>query len=284
MVTVREDGGARLEVQGGRALTQSERETVVRANAGGAVTVRGAGLRVVIPKGVARTESQVDDLMADVTQARAGDVVVRTDERGESHVVPLSIVEMGYVTYVADGAGRYTVQRGGATFADAADHWARDAITFSADRELTRGMSEDCFDPERRTTRAMVFTLLARLEGEKLPASQGGEWYDSAVTWAMSRGLSDGTRPQGDVTREELVTLLWREMGQPQADGNLEGFTDHWSVSPYARQAMVWAVKSGIISGRTDASIDPATGATRAETAVILQRFITYQLKQQLGE
>lgn len=283
-MTVREEGGAKLELKEPRPLTQGERQAVFQANAQGAVTIQSsAGLRVAIPKGVLKTESQVDGLLTDVSQAKAGDVIIRIDDQGQRHVVPMSVVGDSQVAYVAEAPGNYALRRGGTAFADVSGHWAKDAITFSAARELTRGMSADRFDPDRHATRAMVFTLLARLEGDDLPASQG-EWYDSAVTWAMDRGLSDGTRPQVDVKREELVTLLWRWSGQPQAQGSLEGFTDHSDVSPYARQAMAWAVENGIISGRTDTSIDPATGATRAETAAILQRLITYQVEQQLGE
>lgn len=283
-MTAGTDGSTRLELKGDRTLTQSECQAVVQANQTGAVTIQDpAGLWVRIPQGVLSDESQVADMLADASSAKAGDVVVRNDAQGRRHVVVLSLVEDGWVAYVAQGAGRYTLQQGGASFADADGHWAKEAIDFSAVRELTRGMSEDCFDPERPATRAMVFTLLARLEGVSLPPSQS-DWYDSAVTWAVDRGLTDGTRPQEPVKREELVTLLWRWAGQPEARSELEGFTDLWSVSAYAREPLAWAVENGIFTGRADASIDPAAGATRAETAVTLRRFITYQVKRLLGE
>lgn len=164
-------------------------------------------------------------------------------------------------------------------FADIDRHWARDAIVLTTQWELTRGMTQTEFMPERPASRAMIFTLLARMSEETLPASQGN-WYDSAVTWATARGLSDGTRPEAPVERQELVTLLWRWAGQPRARSSLAGFTDLREVSAYAREPMAWAVENGILTGRTDATIDPHTGATRAETAVILQRFITYRVNE----
>lgn len=165
------------------------------------------------------------------------------------------------------------------SFSDIGHHWARDAIVFTTQRELTRGMTPTEFMPERPASRAMVLALLARMTGERLPTSQGN-WYDSAVQWATAQGLSDGTRPEAPVERQELVTLLWRWAGRPRAQSPLEGFTDIREISAYAREPMAWAVQNGILTGRMDATIDPHTGATRAETAVILQRFITYWVNE----
>lgn len=161
-------------------------------------------------------------------------------------------------------------------FADIDHHWARDAIVFTAQRELTRGMTQTEFMPEHPASRAMIFILLARMTGEQLPQAQGN-WYDSAVHWAVARGLSDGTRPEAPVERQELVTLLWRWAGRPKTQAALDGFADVREVSAYAREPLAWAVENGILTGRPDATIDPHTGATRAETAVILRRFILYQ-------
>ena len=282
-MTTGADGSACLELESARFLTQAQRQALTQANAQSAVTVvTASGLQVRIPAGTLADESQVDGLLADVAGAKEGDVVIRTDEQGRRHVVPLALVSDGKAVYVAAGPGQYRLERGSTSFADTEGHWARSSIAFSAARELTRGMSENTFDPERPATRAMVFTLLARLEGADLPDSQGA-WYDSAVTWAMGRGLTDGDRPVEDVKRQELATLLWRWAGQPEATGELTGFTDLWAVAPYARVPLSWAVETGILTGRMDASLDPTGPATRAETAVMLERFITYLVKEQVG-
>lgn len=136
-------------------------------------------------------------------------------------------------------------------------------------------MTPTQFMPERPASRAMIFTLLARMTGERLPEVRAGNWYDSAVAWATARGLSDGTRPEAPVERQELITLLWRWAGRPRPQSALSGFTDLRDVSAYAREPLAWAVENGILTGRADATIDPHTGATRAETAVLLQRFLT---------
>lgn len=164
-------------------------------------------------------------------------------------------------------------------FTDTETHWARDAIAFSTSRGLTNGMSPNEFQPEGTTSRAMVFTLLSRLEGKTIPMAED-HWYDYIVSWAVSEGLTDGSRPEDPVTREELVTLLWRWSGKPEG-GSLSGFSDPWAVSSYARPAVSWAAGHKILLGRTDASIDPGTSCTRAETAVILQRFVNYLLSRQ---
>ena len=276
------DGSARLELAEGESMTQAQRQAVVQANARGPVTVQLPHLRVFISAGTVTEEDQVAGLLPDGSEAKAGDVVMRTDDRGERHPVPLALVTDGQVAYVATAPGVYTLERRAVSFADAENHWARDAIGIVAARDLTRGMRENVFDPEGPATRAMIFTLLARLEGTELPASQGA-WYDSAVTWAMGRSLTDGTRPQENVKRQELVTLLWRWAGKPLAQNPPAGFTDLDSVAPYAWEALSWAAETGILAGRPDGSLDPLGPATRAETAVVLERFITYFVKAQTG-
>ena len=81
----------------------------------------------------------------------------------------------------------------------------------------------------------------------------------------------------GNVTREQLVTMLYRYIGSPQIVGSLNSYSDNASVSPYAEHAMVWAVRNGIIGGMTADTLAPQGMATRAQVAAILQRFIEWQ-------
>lgn len=264
-----------LQLEAGTGLTDAQRKAVAIANSHSPVAVVAPGLRVVIPAGTLKSADALDALVVDPTQAKAGDVVVRTDGAGNQKTVPLSLVSDGQVAYVAyaDG-GSYTLAHAQVDYADAGDHWARDAIAFTSRRTLTQGMAPGLYAPEQPATRAMAITMLARLDDASLLAVDGGNWYDSAVDWAQARGLSDGQRAGDAMKREDLAVLLWRWVGKPQAAEPI-GFTDLWDIDAYARPAMAWAVERGIFRGRPDASLDPRANATRAETAVAFQRLIT---------
>lgn len=95
--------------------------------------------------------------------------------------------------------------------------------------------------------------------------------------WAMANGVCDGTNMEGNVTREQLVTMLYRYVGSPNVVGSLNGYADRDSVSSYAQQAMVWAVRNNIISGMTSDTLVPQGLATRAQVAAILERFIEWE-------
>ncbi len=268
-------GGVKsLRLEAGQALTDAQRKAVAAANAESPVAVAAPGLRVVIPAGTLTSADDPAGLMVDPAPAKAGDVVVYTDDAGNQKAVPLSLVSDGQVAYVAAAGGRYALAHNEVDYADAGGHWARDAIAFTSCRTLTQGMALGRYEPERPATRAMAITMLARLDGAQLQSAQGGNWYDGAVNWAAARGLSDGQRAEDAVKREELAVLLWRWAGKPKA-AELTGFTDLWEIDAYAREAMAWAVERGILRGRPDATLDPHAGATRAEIAVVFQRLIT---------
>ena len=90
--------------------------------------------------------------------------------------------------------------------------------------------------------------------------------------WAKANGVSDGTNPEVNITREQLVTMLYRYAGSPKANGSLDSFSDAASVSSYAVNAMQWAVANGIVNG-SNGKLNPQNNATRAQVAAILMRF-----------
>lgn len=116
----------------------------------------------------------------------------------------------------------------------------------------------------------MLMTVLARYAGQDTSSST--PWYQAGMDWAKANGVSDGTKPTGNITREQLVTMLYRYAGSPAADGKLDSFSDAASVSSYAVNAMQWAVANGIVNGSND-KLNPQNNATRAEVAAILMRF-----------
>lgn len=153
----------------------------------------------------------------------------------------------------------------------ASGSWYADAVKNVVNKGLMAGTGKDTFAPNNQVTRAMMWTVLARLDGKDV--SGASTWYTKAMTWATEKGVSDGTFPGNSITREQLATMLWRAAGSPEAKGALTNFNDAASVSSWATQAMTWAVEQGLISGMGDGALNPQGNATRAQLAVILTAY-----------
>ena len=159
------------------------------------------------------------------------------------------------------------------TFADVEGHWAAESIAYVARQGLMKGTSETAFDPDGTMSRAMLLTVLYRMDGGK-DSGTGAAWYSDALSWAVERGVSDGSNPEGSVTREQLATILYRYAGSPASGGGTAAYGDSGQVSAWAADAMAWAVSGGLISGKPGSLLDPQGTATRAEVAAILMRFV----------
>lgn len=170
------------------------------------------------------------------------------------------------------------------------DDWYYDGVYYVVDRKLFLGMSATEFSPGATMNRAMLATVLYRLAGSPQTAYAQqfsdvpvGEWYSESVTWAsrvgVVKGLDDGTfGVTADVTREQIATMLYRYakefLGMDVSyAGQLGTFYDSAQVSDWAITPMAWAVGAGIINGTDTNELLPRSGATRAQVAVILQRF-----------
>ena len=149
--------------------------------------------------------------------------------------------------------------------------WFYDAVAYVYANGLMDGTSATTFEPNENMTRAMVWAILARVDGETVT---GAAWATDARAWAMAEGVSDGTDANGLVTREQLATMLWRYAGEPDSDYSLSAFTDAVSVSEWAETAMSWAVENGLITGVTANTLVPSGSATRAQCAAILMRYV----------
>ena len=152
--------------------------------------------------------------------------------------------------------------------------WFFGAVQYVTENGLMNGTGKG-FEPNLATSRAMIWTILARM-GDVNTAS-GGEWYAVAQQWAIANGVSDGTMPNGTITREQLAAMLYRYavskgMVKGPATADLSVFADANSVSSYAVEAMQWAVSAGLISGM-DGKLNPQGSATRAQVATMLMRF-----------
>lgn len=205
-----------------------------------------------------------------------GTVAVLVDERGNETVIKNSVIgNNGLIVTLSDGDTVKILDNTQEYNDVAANHWAKDNIDYVTSRGLFVGVDAENFAPETSMTRAMIVSVLQRYAGDTTSAS--GDWYEGARQWAMENGISDGTNMNGNVTREQLVTMLYRYIGSPQVVGSLADYSDNASVSPYAEQAMVWAVRNGIIGGMTADTLAPQGLATRAQVAAILERFIAWE-------
>lgn len=157
-------------------------------------------------------------------------------------------------------------------FADTVNHWAGDAIDFVSARELFSGKTAETFAPDAPMTRAMWATVLARFDG----ADTTGSAYEKGIAWAKAHGVSDGANPNGPVTREQLITMLYRYTGSPAPADRSLNYTDAAAVSGYARDAMSWAVEAGILSGYADGTLAPGARTTRGQVAAMLMRYVTF--------
>ncbi len=184
---------------------------------------------------------------------------------------------------------RYAVLTSRSPFDDIAGHWAFDAICYVYDKGLMNGVGGGAFAPEQSLDRAMLVTILYRLDGE---GSAGGEnsfsdvaagsWYADAVLWASQNGIVNGYGggvfgPADPVTREQMAAILYRYARHKGYDtggaADLGGYADASNISAYAEQATRWAVSQGLITGDSADTLSPAGKATRAEAAAILMRF-----------
>ena len=155
--------------------------------------------------------------------------------------------------------------------------WFYDAVAYVYANGLMDGTSATTFEPNANMTRAMVWAILARIDGETVT---GADWASAARTWAMASGVSDGTDPNGHVTREQFATMLYRYAAAKGYDvsigesTNILSYADFASISEYAIPAMQWACGSGIVTGVTESTLVPQGTATRAQCAAMLMRFI----------
>ena len=177
---------------------------------------------------------------------------------------------------VSDGA-TVRVRDNGKDFQDVRGHWAKNAIDFVTARELFTGKTSEVFAPDGTMSRAMLTTVLARLDGVD---TSGGSAYQKGLSWAVSKGISDGRNPDSQITREQFVTMLYRCAGSPAVMGQDPHFSDAEQISAYARNPICWAVENGILSGYEDGSAAPKGKTTRAQAAAILARYVEF-LNQQ---
>ncbi len=166
-----------------------------------------------------------------------------------------------------------------------ASDWFYADVQYVSENGLMAGVNEMTFAPYTALTRGMLVTILYRMEGQPATRYHGMfsdvpdyQWYTDAVEWAAKEGIVTGYNsgafgPMDPVTREQLAAILYRYAGSQGNRASLGGYADHSSISGYAQPAMEWAVAQGLLNG-SGGQLMPKAGATRAEVAAIIHRFM----------
>lgn len=254
-----------------------------------------------IPNVADLTETQAESLLAQVRAAYAAYDALDAEQKDCFYLTDVTkynaavewLEKLGYKT---DGLILATRTDDSASenetplpFWDVGNHWGVDGIRFVYERGLMRGVSDYKFDPEGYLSRAMLVTILYRMEGEPAAATAtygdvpANTWYTNAVAWASANGIVNGVgdnkyAPNANITRDEMATMMLRYAKYKGYDTtatmDLGSYADQGQVREWAYRAMQWAGGTGLITGRTAATLAPQGTATRAETATILMRFL----------
>ena len=149
--------------------------------------------------------------------------------------------------------------------------WYYSAVKYVYEKGLMDGVDVGVFAPNDTLTRAMVWTIIARAEG--VDTTGGATWYAKAQEWVTAKGISDGENPSAAITRQELVTMLYRLAGEPAVSGTITA-PDASSVSTWAQSAMTWAMNIGLVEGDENGAVTPTAIATRAQAAALIMRYL----------
>ena len=220
-------------------------------------------VKVELPKNSGETKVEIP-----VSNVKPGTVAVLVHPDGTEEILKDSIPTEDGIQLTVDGGATVKIIDNSKGFIDTRNHWAREEIDFVSARELVNGMTATIYAPNASATRAQLWTILARQNDTDL--SGGANWYEKAQLWSKDKGISDGTEPNAAINRAQMVTMLWRTMGQPTATDKVS-FADVPAGSYYA-QAVAWAVESGITAGIGNGLFGADKICTRAQIATFLAR------------
>ena len=220
-------------------------------------------VKIELPRNSGETKVEIP-----VTNVKPGTVAVLAHPDGTEEIVKNSLPTADGIQLTVNGGATVKIVDNSKDFIDTRNHWAKDAIDFVSARGLVSGMSGTTYAPDASTTRAQLWTILARQNNADLTGD--ATWFENAQNWAKEKGISDGTNPNGTINRAQMVTMLWRAMGQPAAASGAS-FADVPADSYYA-QAAAWAIENGITAGVGGGRFDPNSTCTRAQIATFLYR------------
>lgn len=239
---------------------------------------------VTLPQGVKQASLNIP------CTPKAGTVAVLVKEDGTRQVLPKSVLTKDGLTVRLDRSARIELVDNTQTHSDVkTSDWFAPQVGFVTSRDLFSGVDSSRFAPNLSMTRAMVVTVLHKLEGNPAAGQShtfqdvpSNAWYAQAASWAVEQGITGGVdgnsfAPDAPIAREDLALMLYRsaqQMGIASGSGSLSGFGDGDKVSPWAEEAMEWACANGILSGDNLGNLNPRANTTRAEVAAMLTRFV----------
>lgn len=202
----------------------------------------------------------------------------------------VSLVSVSFATAIttSNGANSSDKTNNSTGFIDVPkDAWYAESVMYCKEHGLMSGTGNDKFSPDTTCTRGMIIAILWRACGEPTVSAADmkdgfddvdpNAYYAKAVYWARKEGIMSGFSktefgPNSNITREQIVTILWRYLGSKKVTA--ESFADADQISSYAKDAVNWARRTGVVAGKGNNMFDPKGVATRAQVAAIFYRFI----------
>ncbi len=278
-----ENGAVKIDADTLKSAADKDLTVAVKANEDGSTTFdMTAGGETVDAK--LKVELPAED----------GQVLVIVNEDGSEELVKKSVVEDGKAYAEIPAGATVKVIDNDKEFVDVADNaWYAEAVEFASSHDLFKGVGDDKFAPAAPMTRAMLATVLYRLEDAVATGTNpfddvaDGTWYTDAVTWANEEGIVMGTGkgfdPNANITREQIATMLYRYAKYLGLDVSgsaaLDQFSDGSETASWAKDAMQWAVSAGLFRGDDNGALNPKGDATRAEVATLFERMIKLIVK-----
>ena len=253
----------------------ANRESALGIKKGSVITVQDSSGKTICTATARGSMSSVIFSSADIKEGETYTVLVDGTSVGTAEAKLGTTDSSSSMGTFKPGQGGQSNQNGGqatvGSFKDVPQSWFASAVQYVTSNSLMNGTSTTAFSPSATMSRGMLMTVLARYAGE---STEGGTvWYEKGMNWAKNKGISDGSAPNRNITREQLAAMLYRYAGEPDGAADLSAYTDAGSVSAYAEKAVQWCVKNGILTGKTSSTLAPKATATRAECAAMLQRF-----------
>ena len=254
----------------------ANRESALGIKKGSVITVQDSSGKTLCTATALGSMSSVIFSSADIKEGETYTVLVDGTSVGTAEAKLGTTDSSSSMSTFKPGQGGQPNQNGSqatvGSFKDVPQNsWFASAVQYVTSNSLMNGTSTTAFSPSATMSRGMLMTVLARYAGE---STEGGTvWYEKGMNWAKNKGISDGSAPNRNITREQLAAMLYRYAGEPDGAADLSANTDAGSVSAYAEKAVQWCVKNGILTGKTSSTLAPKATATRAECAAMLQRF-----------
>lgn len=248
------------------------RESALGIKEGSVITVQDSSGKTLCTATALGSMSSVIFSSADIKEGETYTVLVDGTSVGTAEAKLGTTDSSSSMGTFKPGQGGQPSQATVGSFKDVPQNsWFAGAVQYVTSSSLMNGTSTTAFSPSATMSRGMLMTVLARYAGE---STEGGTvWYEKGMNWAKDKGISDGSAPNRNITREQLAAMLYRYAGEPDGAADLSAYTDAGSVSAYAEKAVQWCVKNGILTGKTSSTLAPKATATRAECAAMLQRF-----------